>query len=140
MISDDISSHVNSQLLISAEELASYLDADFDTSLLVIDLRPAEVFASGHLPGAVHLDLFGLSLIDTDPAPLDAFMWMIGNLLMSRGVSDERTIVVYDEKSGIRAARAFWFLEYFGHHSPRVLDGGFASWQANGILYSDGYF
>ena len=37
-------------------------------------------------------------------------------------------VVVYDEQSGIRAARAFWFLEYFGHPSVRVLDGGFGAW------------
>ena len=81
---------------------------------VVIDLRTAEHFAVGHIPGAVHLDLFGLSLIDTDPAPLKAFLWMIGHLLMSRGVDTERSVVVYDDVSGIRAARAFWFLEFFG--------------------------
>ena len=41
---------------------------------LIIDLRPAEQFAVGHLPGALHLDLWGLSLIDTSEAPLRAFM------------------------------------------------------------------
>ena len=29
-------------------------------------------------------------------------------------------VVVYDEQSGVRAARAFWFLEYFGHPSVRA--------------------
>jgi thiosulfate/3-mercaptopyruvate sulfurtransferase len=37
-------------------------------------------------------------------------------------------VVVYDEQSGIRAARAFWFLEYFGHPRVQVLDGGFNAW------------
>ena len=36
--------------------------------------------------------------------------------------------MVYDDQSGIRAARAFWFLEHFGHPSVRVLDGGFGAW------------
>src|SRR5262245_31061124 len=100
---------------------------------LVIDLRPVEEYCEGHLPGAVHLDLFGISSIDTDPAPLTAFLWIIEHLLASRGVSNDRTVVVYDESSGIRAARAFWFLEFFGHPDVRILDGGFSAWSRLGL-------
>ncbi len=100
---------------------------------LVIDLRPPEDFAAGHLPGAVHLDLWGVSLIDTDPAPLKAFMWMIDHLFNLRGVTAATPVVVYDEQSGIRAARGFWFLEYFGHPRVQLLDGGFAAWKAAGL-------
>jgi thiosulfate/3-mercaptopyruvate sulfurtransferase len=100
---------------------------------LLIDLRPAENYCQGHLPGAVHLDLFGISSVDTDPAPLAAFFWIIEHLLASRGVSDEVAVVVYDDTSGIRAARAFWFLEYFGHPNTRVLDGGFNAWTREGL-------
>ena len=99
---------------------------------LVIDLQPAEDFARGHLPGAVHLDLWGVSLIDTDEAPLRAFMWMIGHLFSLRGVTPERPVVVYEKDSGIRAARAHWFLEYLGHPSVQVLDGGVTYWAAHG--------
>jgi len=123
--------YVNPQLLITSSELNQRLrEAEPPT---LIDLRPAELFAQGHLPGAVHLDLFGISLIDTSPAPLDAFMWMIAHLLVTRGVSADRTVVVYDDQSGMRAARAFWFLEFFGHSDPRVLDGGFTAWTGLGL-------
>jgi thiosulfate/3-mercaptopyruvate sulfurtransferase len=40
---------------------------------------------------------------------------------------------VYDEQSGVRAARALWFLEYFGHQSVQLLDGGFNAWIAAGL-------
>jgi thiosulfate/3-mercaptopyruvate sulfurtransferase len=40
--------------------------------------------------------------------------------------------VVYDEQSGVRAARAFWFLEYFGHPHVQMLDGGFGAWTRAG--------
>jgi thiosulfate/3-mercaptopyruvate sulfurtransferase len=95
---------------------------------LLIDLRPAEEFAAGHIPMSVHLDLFGLSIVDTDPAPLKAFFWMIEHLFASRGVSNDVPVVVYDHTSGIRAARAFWFLEFFGHPNVRILDGGYQAW------------
>lgn len=99
---------------------------------LLIDLRPAEDFARGHLPGAAHLDLWGVSLIDTDEAPLRAFMWMIGHLFSLRGVTPERPVVVYEKDSGMRAARAFWFLEYLGHRAVQVLDGGYDAWVRTG--------
>ena len=124
--------YANAHLLISAGDLARLSADDRATPPLLLDLRPAEAYAMGHIPGAIHLDLFGVSLIDTDPAPLKAFMWMIEHVLASRGVDAQTPVVVYDEQSGIRAARAFWFLEYFGHPSVRMLDGGFGAWTRDG--------
>lgn len=129
-MADNPKGYANPQLLITANELSAQLAAG-DTPLL-IDLRPAEAWAAGHLPGAVHLDLFGISLVDTDPAPMRAFLWILEHLLASRGVDTNRRVVVYDEKSGMRAARAFWALEFFGHPRSQQLDGGFGAWQAGG--------
>ena len=100
--------------------------------MLHIDLRPAEQFAVSRMPGAVHLDLWGVSLIDTHEAPLGAFMWMIGHLFGLRGVSQDRAVVVYESNSGVRAARALWFLEYLGHPNATLLDGGFDLWKQEG--------
>ena len=124
--------YANPGLLIEPAELAGRLGGAPDAAPVVIDLRPAEAFAAGHVPGAVHLDLFGVSLVDTSPAPLDAFLWMIAHLLTTRGAGPGRSVVVHDEQSGIRAARAFWFLELFGHPDPRLLDGGFGAWTRGG--------
>jgi thiosulfate/3-mercaptopyruvate sulfurtransferase len=120
--------YANPQLLITPRELAAAIQGETSTRPLVLDLRPPEAYAAGHVPGALHLDLWGLSLTDTDPAPLNAFSWMIEHVLAVHGVSSSTPVVVYDDQSGIRAARAFWFFEYFGHPSVRVLDGGFGAW------------
>lgn len=122
-------------ILVKPDELSRELDAN--RQLLLIDLRPAEDFAAGHLPGAVHLDLFGISSIDTDEAPLKSFFWIIEHLLASRGVSAETPVIVYDDQSGMRAARAFWFLEYFGHPRVRLLDGGYHAWVRAGFPVTD---
>ncbi|HEY7444088.1 MAG TPA: sulfurtransferase [Vicinamibacterales bacterium] len=120
--------YAHPELLVTPDRLAVELRSG-DRPLL-LDLRPAESFAAGHLPGAVHLDLFGISLIDTDPAPMRAFAWIIEHLLASRGVTSDSPVVLYETNSGMRAARAFWFLEYFGHQHVRVLDGGYDAWLA----------
>ena len=113
-------------LLVTPADLSRELSSS--PKPLVIDLRPAEEYCAGHVPGAVHLDLFGISSIDTDPAPLNAFLWIVEHLLASRGVSNDVRVVVYDDTTGIRSARAFWFLEFFGHPDTSVLDGGYAAW------------
>jgi thiosulfate/3-mercaptopyruvate sulfurtransferase len=117
-------------LLISAEALKQKLGSD---SLCLIDVRPAEDFTQGHIPGAVHFDLFGLSLIDTSDAPLKAFMHMIHHVFELRGVSESKEVIVYENNSGMRAARGLWFLDYFGHPSARMLDGGMQAWKAAGF-------
>ncbi len=117
------------RLLITTADLQRQLGSP---ALCVIDTRPAEDYARGHIPGATHFDLFGLSLIDTTPAPLRAFMFMIHHVLELRGVSEAKEVVFYDEHSGMRAARGVWFLEYFGHPRTRMLDGGFGAWKAAG--------
>jgi thiosulfate/3-mercaptopyruvate sulfurtransferase len=121
--------YANAHLVMAPQELASMLQGEGKKPLL-LDLRPPEAYAAGHIPGALHLDLWGVSLIDTDPAPVKAFMWMIEHVLAVHGVDSATPVVVYDDQSGVRAARAFWFLEYFGHPSVRLLDGGFKAWTA----------
>jgi thiosulfate/3-mercaptopyruvate sulfurtransferase len=124
--------YANAQLLVTPKELSDMLAGGDARRPLVLDLRPPEAYAAGHIPGAIHIDLWGVSLIDTDPAPLNAFMWMIEHVLATHGVTATTSVVVYDEESGMRAARAFWFLEYFGHPAVRLLDGGFKAWTAAG--------
>lgn len=118
-----------STLLMTPEELNERLSKP---NLCVIDTRPAEEFAREHIPGSVHFDLFGLSLVDTRDAPLHAFMHMIHHVLELRGVSESKDVVFYEANSGMRAARGVWFLEYFGHPNAKMLDGGFNLWKAAG--------
>lgn len=117
--------YVNPQLIISAEELKSALD---DQAFCIVDTRPTSEYIRGHIPGALHLDLFGLSLIDTRKETLDAFMWMIAYLFQQRGLDPSKPIVWYEDISGTRASRGFWFCEYLGHPETRLLDGGFKAW------------
>jgi thiosulfate/3-mercaptopyruvate sulfurtransferase len=119
-----------SELLVTPTDLATELEQP--SGPLLIDGRAADQFARGQIRGAVHLDVWGVSLIDTSDGPLRAFMWMIGHLFALRGVTAERPVVVYDHDSGLRAARLFWLLDYLEHPSVRVLDGGIARFTREG--------
>ena len=121
---------------LSPQPLLTPAELHQTTGAVVLDVRPAEQFARGQIPGALHLDLWGVSLIDTSEAPLRAFMWMIGHLFSLRGVTPDRPVVAYEQDSGMRAARAFWLLEYLGHPHAHVLDGGFDAWTRAGLPIS----
>ena len=122
--------YANPHLLWSVDELKTCLS---DPKLALIDMRPPEAFANAHIPGARSFDIFGISLIDTRPEPLKAFLWTIEHLIQAKGVNQDSTVVVYDEVAGMRSARLFWFLEFFGHDDVHVLNGGYNAWAAAGL-------
>lgn len=113
--------------LISAEELAGRL-----AGVTLLDARPAEDFAVGCIPGSRHLDVYGISLNDTDEVPLKSFLAIFRVLFGARGVTRDRPVVVYDHESGERAARVVWLLALLGHPDVRLLDGGARAWLAAG--------
>ncbi len=113
--------------LITAPELASRL-----SGVTLIDLRPAEDFAVGHIAGSTHVDIYGVSLNDSSEAPLNSFLTIFRVLFGSRGVRADRPVVIYDHESGERAARAVWLLAVLGHPDVRILDGGTHAWTAAG--------
>jgi thiosulfate/3-mercaptopyruvate sulfurtransferase len=122
--------YTNPHLLWSIDELKSRLQ---DPRLVVLDLRPPEAYSNGHIPGARSFDIFGISLIDTRPEPLKAYLWLIEHLIQVKGINSDNTILIYDDIAGMRSARLFWFLEFFGHDDVHVLNGGFTAWQAAGL-------
>ena len=113
--------------LIDARTLAARLG-----QVTLLDLRPAEDFSLGHVEGSRHLDLYGVSLNDSSEAPLNAFLAIFRTLFGSRGVSQDKPVVVYDHETGERAARALWLLAVLGHPDVRILDGGTRAWTAAG--------
>ncbi|HEY5980002.1 MAG TPA: sulfurtransferase [Microlunatus sp.] len=128
--------------LVSVEELADALDDVGTTRPIVLaDVRwtlngpPGRPdYEAGHLPGAVHVDL------ETEltthgsgggrhplPTP-QVFQRAVRRI----GVSARTRVVVYDGATSLAASRLWWLLTDAGHPDVRVLDGGFAAWQAAG--------
>jgi thiosulfate/3-mercaptopyruvate sulfurtransferase len=103
------------------------------SDFVLIDTRPAELFARGRIPGARHFDPYFVNCDDTAEAPLASFTRMWANLLGWRGVRSSDAIVFYGDFTDMCAARCFWFAEYLGHDRVHVLDGGFRAWTKAGL-------
>ncbi len=105
---------------------------------LLIDARTPEAHAAGHLPGAVHLSTYGCFAADTTPRGLAAFVDEVAGRLASVGVSMDRPVVVYEDGTGMRAARELWILQYLGHPRAYMLHGGLNQWRDAGGAVSAG--
>jgi 3-mercaptopyruvate sulfurtransferase SseA len=113
----------NPRPLVDAAWLQQALAAG---DVLVLDAQPGKLHEAGHIPGAVHVDLFAFGL-ETDPKAMQ-------RRIESWGVSPRRTVVIYDQGGFYLAPRLYYELLYRGHPPERLhlLDGGMAKWRAAG--------
>lgn len=114
--------------LIDPSELAAALAA----GAVLIDARKAGEFKRGHIPGAMPHSTYDVFVPNTSLEGMKAFAEAMANRFSSAGVANNRPVIVYDEDTGMRAARELWILEYLGHRNARMLHGGLKHWVARG--------
>ena len=122
---------VEATALAQVEDLRTFVP---DATHVILDLRPADAYVAGHVPGSLHVDVAGLRAeVGGVPEQL-APQAQIEALLTAAGVDLGDEIIVVDADAGPPAARLVWTLVHFGHHPARVrlLDGGWAAWVASG--------
>lgn len=105
--------------------------------LRVVDARPAADYAAGHIPGALHADLYSPTFKspDSSPAGMRVFDARLQGELRRLGVRPGETVVFYEDVAGTSAARGVWMLDYAGIGGGAILDGGLAAWvDAGGAL------
>src|SRR5579862_5054747 len=132
-------------VLITASGLAGLIAAGRPVTLLDVRWRLGgppgrELYAAGHVPGAVFVDLDRDLAAPPGPGgrhPMPAAAGFEAAMRRA-GVRDRRPVVVYDDADSTAAARAWWLLRYFGHDQVQVLDGGFRAWTAAGGLVETG--
>jgi thiosulfate/3-mercaptopyruvate sulfurtransferase len=132
--------------LVTPSWLASRLQNP-DTIILDATLPPVGVtppidtharYLTSHIPGAIFFDIEELSDRSTPlphmlPTP-EAFSRSMSTL----GISDNATIVVYEQESVFSAPRAWWTLRTFGAQHVYLLDGGLRAWTEAGLPTESG--
>jgi thiosulfate/3-mercaptopyruvate sulfurtransferase len=95
--------------------------------VLVLDAQPVKLHDAGHIPGAVHVDMFTYGIDEKDTQVMQ-------RRIQSWGVSPGRTVVITDQGGSFLAPRLYYELLYRGHPPERLhlLDGGMAKWRAVG--------
>ena len=111
--------------LVDADWVESSLD---DPKVVLVEVdEDTSAYDKGHIRGAIKLhwknDL-------QDPVRRDFVdQQQFSDLLASRGINNDDTVVLYGGNNNWFAAYAYWYFKLYGHDSVRLLDGGRKKWE-----------
>ena len=115
-------------VLVETEWLAEHLDDD-SIRIVEVDENPA-LYAEAHIPGAIGFD-WKEDLQDPvrrDFLDAEAF----GELMGSRGISNDHTVILYGDRNNWFAAYTYWYFRYYGHDRVKLVNGPREKWIAEG--------
>ncbi|MDI6716364.1 MAG: sulfurtransferase, partial [Actinomycetota bacterium] len=95
-------------------------------NIIIIDVREAEDYQAGHIPGAINIDVTKLQTKSNailKPIP------KVEEILGSSGIDSSKELVLYGKEREI-AFLGFWMFDYLGVPKVRILDGGIEAWKA----------
>ncbi len=115
-------------VLVEPAWLEQHLD---DERIRIVEVdENTELYAEGHIPGAIGFD-WKQDLQDQVRrdflGPED-----FGRLFAEHGISNEHTIVLYGDRNNWFAAYTYWYLKYYGHEAVLLLNGPREKWIADG--------
>lgn len=120
---------VRSEMLVSTDWLEKHLK-DPELVVLCVAANP-DFYGKGHIPGARLIPLGDLVTtrdgIPNELPPVEKLQ----EVFAKAGVTSNARIVLYSERQGLLAARAYFTLDYLGlaDHAA-LLDGGVEKWRA----------
>ncbi|MCK5729576.1 MAG: sulfurtransferase [Draconibacterium sp.] len=120
-----VTSAISAQDVISVQDLSKIMKKKD----VVIVCATSDKGYKVHITGSVNVPYSSLC----DDIPVKNLIKPAGDmaaLLGAKGVTPEKTIVVYDEGSGKYAGRMYWLLKYLGAPNVKMLDGNLIAWKA----------
>ena len=128
-----MSEYAHPELLAEPDWLQANLD---NPNVRVIDCATVEAYRRAHIAGAVQLPVH-YYIKENDPEGSDHGTLVMPprefeDLMSKLGVSNDTTVVTYDDNNGLVAARLWWVLKYYGHTNAKVLNGGWHRWMTEG--------
>jgi thiosulfate/3-mercaptopyruvate sulfurtransferase len=115
-------------VLVSTDWVADHLDDD-SVRIVEVNENPA-LYDEAHIPGAIGFD-WKQDL--QDPVKRD-FLGAedFGELMGSRGISNDHTVVLYGDRNNWFAAYTYWYFRYYGHDKVKLMNGPREKWISEG--------
>src|SRR5215210_4985671 len=112
------------EVLVETDWLAEHLEDD-DIRIVEVDENP-KLYAEAHIPGAIGFD-WKQDLQDQVKrdflGPED-----FGELMGSRGISNDHTVLLYGDRNNWFAAYTYWYFRYYGHDNVKLVNGPREKW------------
>lgn len=116
--------YTNPNSLISPKELIKMKD------IIIINCSKTK---AAFIPGAVWFNMDKVIRKINDKEIYIPAKEKFEEVLGEAGISDWKTVVIYDSVSIVRAARLWWTMKVYGQSDVRLLDGGYISWINSGF-------
>jgi thiosulfate/3-mercaptopyruvate sulfurtransferase len=118
----------SNDVLVETDWVAEHLNDD-DIRIVEVDENPA-LYTEAHIPGAIGFDWKGdlQDQVKRDFLDAEAF----GELMGSRGISNDHTIVLYGDRNNWFAAYTYWYFMYYGHDDVKLMNGPREKWVSEG--------
>ena len=114
----------NPNLLVECDWLAEHLH---DPNIRIVDADERVAYGRAHIPRAVgHLG--HMYLKEREGATHIMGPEHFASTMSQMGIGDDTLVIAYDAANSLYATRFWWCLNYYGHSSVRVLNGGFHKW------------
>lgn len=120
--------YVHPDVLVSTDWVAEHVK---DPNVRLVESNEDTLlYASGHVPGAVHVDWTAdlNDQIRRDYISKDGFQRLASKL----GITPDTTVVFYGDKNNWWACYALWVFQLFGHTKAKIMDGGRVKWDKEG--------
>jgi len=120
-------------VLVSTDWVADHLNDD-RLRIVEVDETPS-LYDEAHIPGAIGFD-WKHDLQDPvrrrflEPADF-------AELMGSRGISNDHTVVLYGDRNNWFAAYTYWYFRYYGHEAVKLMNGPREKWIAEERETSD---
>ena len=116
------------QDIISAKEALKIMSKD---NVVLVDAQKSGDYEDGHVEGAVNISRNNITTFGPFPNML-ASAKAIEKTLGENGISNDSTVIVYDQNNNMDAARLWWTMKVYGHKDVKVVSGGLEAMLAKG--------
>lgn len=99
-------------------------DALQQTGAVLVDVRPAEEYAAGHIKGAINIPMAALTVNEPYENTI-AGGDQVASVLGAAGITEADALLLYDGNANMQAARVQWTLNVYGNFNAKVVSGGF---------------
>jgi len=115
-------------VLVETDWVEQHLDDD-SVRIVEVDENPA-LYQEAHIPGAIGFDWKKdlQDQVERDFLAAKDF----GELMGSRGISNDHTVVLYGDRNNWFAAYTYWYFMYYGHDNVRLMNGPREKWIGEG--------
>lgn len=106
--------------IISADKALQSMSKE---NVLLVDTQKSSAYEKGHIKGAVNISRNDITTFGPFPnmlAPADKVEKALGE----KGISNDTTVIAYDDNNNMDAARLWWTMKVYGHENVKVVSGG----------------